>query len=49
MAIGMQSGKVKILDIRDMKVAFALDAPKDGCAVSKMTFSNKGVYLAVIW
>ena len=27
MAIGMQSGKVKILDIRDMKVAFALDAP----------------------
>ena len=49
MAIGLQSGKVRILDIRDMKVAFSLDSPQDGCAVSKMSFSNKGVYLAVTW
>ena len=49
MAIGLQSGKVKILDIRDMKVAFALDSPQDGCAVTSMAFSNKGVYLAVTW
>ena len=49
MAIGLQSGKVRILDIRDMKVAFSLDSPQEGCAVSKMSFSNKGVYLAVTW
>lgn len=49
MAIGLTSGKVLIYDIREMKVAQELAPPKEDVEVSKLVFSNKGVYLAAAW
>ena len=48
LAVGLRSGQVQILDIRDMKVAHSLEAPSQ-TAVRQLDFSNKGIFLAVIW
>ena len=49
LAIGLANGKVLIYDIRDLKAPTELEPPKEGTPVSKLTFSNKGVYLAAAW
>lgn len=49
LAVGLASGKVLIYDIRDLKAPTELEPPKEGNPVSKLAFSNKGVYLAATW
>ena len=49
MAIGLSNGKINVYDIRDMKLAKELESPSEETAVSKLEFSNKGIFLAAAW
>ena len=49
MAVGLSNGKIKVYDMRDMALASELEAPVEGTAVSKLEFSNKGIFLAAAW
>lgn len=48
MAIGLTSGHIRVYDVRDMQLAQQLEAPFQA-AVSKLSFSNKGIFLAASW
>ena len=47
-AIGLSNGKILIYDIRDMQLAQELEGPAPE-AVSQLSFSNKGIFLAASW
>lgn len=46
-AVGLKTGVIKVYDIRDQKVAMELQGPTS--EVKKISFSNKGTYLAAAW
>ena len=47
-AMGLVNGKVVIYDLRTQELAIELEAPA-ARPVSRIEFSNKGMYLAVSW
>ncbi len=48
MAIGLTNGNIKVYDVRDMQLAQQLEGPCTA-AVSQLSFSNKGIFLAASW
>ena len=48
MAIGLDSGKILVYDVRDMALAQELDGPGNS-EVTNLEFSNKGIFLAASW
>mmetsp|Transcript_31604 Transcript_31604/g.41865 ORF Transcript_31604/g.41865 Transcript_31604/m.41865 type:complete len:209 (-) Transcript_31604:128-754(-) len=48
MAIGLATGSILIYDIRNMELAKTLEGPASA-AVSQLSFSNKGIFLAAAW
>jgi pre-mRNA-processing factor 19 len=48
MALGLSNGNIKVYDVRDMQLAQELEGPCTA-AVSQLSFSNKGIFLAASW
>lgn len=47
-ALGLESGKVQLFDIKDNAMAKELEGPA-AAPVERIEFSNKGTYMAVTW
>ena len=48
MVVGLSNGRIMVYDIRDMQLAQELEGPVLA-PVSHLSFSNKGIFLAVAW